>query len=277
MALRAWPRVAASAVVAAAVCGVPPALGASARSVPETALRSVVTIHVGNGQGSGFAFGEPGRIVTNAHVVGRARTVRVSAPGGRSAEGEVIAVDAAADLAVVRVDLKLPPLSARSGAPKRGEDVYAIGSPLGLEGSIAKGIVSAIRADGRLGEVIQSDVSVNPGNSGGPLIDARGAVLGVNTSKAAGGEGIAFAVPVARARSLLARRSTTPLRENERNGVAWPLAAVGAGVALIFGFGLGRTTRRRRRDAGPNVELRPHRVPDIWEPDERVALKTPNN
>jgi S1-C subfamily serine protease len=167
--------------------------------------------------GTGFAYDGSGHIVTNAHVVEGARRVSVRDDAGL-VEADVIGLDLSTDLAVLAVDpadLTLKPLSlGRVETVEVGDEVLAIGNPFGLEDTITHGIVSARQR--RIGapngyvieDVIQTDAAVNPGNSGGPLIDMDGRVIGVNSQIATGGDsrssaGIAFAVPVSTVREIV--------------------------------------------------------------------------
>ncbi|MFF5076446.1 S1C family serine protease [Actinoplanes sp. NPDC000266] len=195
---------------AAPATGAVPAdlVAAAARALP-----GVVSVQVGNGSGSGFAFDDQGHIVTNNHVVAAGGPVSVVNAAGRRLSATVIGTDPGNDIAVLQVDpsADLPPLSLAAPAPRVGEPVLAVGSPLGLSGTVTAGIVSAVNRPVRLGgetgrTAIQTDASINPGNSGGPLINARGEVIGVNTAIATleggGNIGIGFAVPIDRARQV---------------------------------------------------------------------------
>ncbi|MCM4078697.1 S1C family serine protease [Paractinoplanes hotanensis] len=208
------------------VGGVPSDLvGAAARVLPGVVSVQVRTAS-GGGSGSGFVFDDRGHIVTNNHVVtagsGAARgSITVVGTDGRRLNAEVVGTDPSNDIAVLRVDdaAALDRLAlAGSGATRVGEPVLAVGSPLGLSGTVTAGIVSALDRPVRLGgssrqTAVQTDASINPGNSGGPLVNARGEVIGVNTAIATleggGSIGIGFAVPIERARqvadSLIAR------------------------------------------------------------------------
>ena len=161
-----------------------------------------------NGVGSGFVFDKNGHIITNAHVVENSDKVVVTFLDGRSYNAEVIGIDPATDISVIRVDadssLLKPLLIGDSSNLKVGMQVAAIGNPFGLSGSMTSGIVSAL---GRLlpqesgfsiPDVIQTDAAINPGNSGGPLLNSRGEVVGINTAiQSATGEftGVGFAIP----------------------------------------------------------------------------------
>ena len=161
-----------------------------------------------NGVGSGFVFDKNGHVITNAHVVENSDKVVVTFLDGRSYNAEVIGIDPATDISVIRVDadssLLKPLLIGDSSNLKVGMQVAAIGNPFGLSGSMTSGIVSAL---GRLlpqesgfsiPDVIQTDAAINPGNSGGPLLNSRGEVVGINTAiQSATGEftGVGFAIP----------------------------------------------------------------------------------
>jgi putative serine protease PepD len=156
-------------------------------------------------------------VVTNHHVIEGATEVQLQLSTGRVVDAEVIGSDPAQDVAVVRTDARgLTPASiGASGVLRIGEQVLAIGSPLGLSGTVTSGIVSATQRRADIGdrgaqEVIQTDASINPGNSGGPLVDLRGRVVGVNTAIAttgagSGNIGIGFAVPIDRAAEVARR------------------------------------------------------------------------
>ncbi|WP_344295574.1 S1C family serine protease, partial [Streptomyces synnematoformans] len=161
-------------------------------------------------QGSGFVFDDRGRVLTNAHVVGGATDASVVLHSGRRLDAEVLGRDTGRDVAVLEVTGPYAPRPlprGRSADLAVADSVLAIGSPLGLSGTVTSGIVSAVDREVSLGEggrqrAVQTDASINPGNSGGPLVDARGRVVGINTAIASldrgrgGSIGIGFAVPV---------------------------------------------------------------------------------
>ncbi len=170
--------------------------------------------------GSGFVVSADGLVVTNEHVVGNASRITVSFPDGETFPASLVGADQATDLAVVRIDAgrDVPYLEwSQAGAPVVGEWAIALGNPFGLfeatEPSVTVGVVSATRRDldsqgqGRLyRDMIQTDAAINQGNSGGPLLDALGEVMGVNTaiySRTGGSVGIGFAVPAQRARAIV--------------------------------------------------------------------------
>ncbi|MBK8895272.1 MAG: DegQ family serine endoprotease [Propionivibrio sp.] len=156
------------------------------------------------GQGSGFILRENGIVLTNAHVVDGADEVVVKLIDKREFKAKVLGVDKASDVAVLKIDAKnLPTLKIGSAANTRvGEWVLAIGSPFGFENSATAGIVSAKSRslpDENYVPFIQTDVAVNPGNSGGPLFNMAGEVIGINSqiySRTGGYQGLSFAIPI---------------------------------------------------------------------------------
>ena len=156
------------------------------------------------GQGSGFIISADGLILTNAHVVRDAKTVTVKLSDRREFSAKVLGSDPATDVAVLKVDAKNLPIVALGDAKQVqvGDWVLAIGSPFGFEQTATQGIVSAkgrsLPGDSYV-PFIQTDAAVNPGNSGGPLFDANGRVIGINAqiySRSGGFQGLAFAIPV---------------------------------------------------------------------------------
>ena len=170
----------------------------------------------GSGAGSGTVIDRDGHILTNYHVVRDARQVSVTLADGEEREGAVIGVDPENDLAVVKLDprglhLTVIPFG-RSGDLLVGQKVLAIGNPFALSRTLTTGVVSGlgrpVRADygAIIREMIQTDASVNPGNSGGPLLNSHGEMIGINTtiiSPSGGSVGIGFAVPIDTARRVL--------------------------------------------------------------------------
>jgi S1-C subfamily serine protease len=155
------------------------------------------------GTGSGIVISPDGLVLTNNHVVGTARDIRLSNSEGLVTDARVLGVDPDTDLALMRADTdgKLPAATlGDSKLLRRGQLVVAIGNPLGFEFTVTAGVVSAlgrsIRAvSGRMIEdVIQTDAALNPGNSGGPLVSSRGEVIGINTAVIMGAQNICFAV-----------------------------------------------------------------------------------
>jgi S1-C subfamily serine protease len=158
---------------------------------------AVVSIESDEGTGSGSIISADGLILTNAHVVGNSRTVKVHLEDGRTLEGRVIGYGDGQDLAAVKIQgSNFPTIPLASTNARVGQRAFAIGNPFGLEGTFTTGIVSRIDTqEGR----IQTDAAINPGNSGGPLLNSQGQMIGVNTSiyaisRDSGNIGIGFAI-----------------------------------------------------------------------------------
>jgi S1-C subfamily serine protease len=169
------------------------------------------------GAGSGVIFTPDGYILTNAHVVKEARSVEVALTDGSTHAAQVRGVDPATDLAVISIEGSNLPHAAfgDSARLKAGQLCVAIGNPLGFSSTVSAGVVSALgrnmRAqDGRLMEnIIQSDVALNPGNSGGPLVDTHARVIGINTAMIFGAQGLSFAVPIDTAKWVIGQIMTS--------------------------------------------------------------------
>lgn len=162
--------------------------------------------------GSGVIVDESGHIVTNHHVIANADSIRVQLADGRVADAHIVGRDPDTDLAVLKIDLKPLPVATfgRSDQLKVGDVVLAIGNPIGLSQTVTHGIVSATSRQqlgiAPLEDFIQTDAPINFGNSGGALVDASGALIGINTAivaKSLGVEGIGFAIPVNMVRGVL--------------------------------------------------------------------------
>jgi putative serine protease PepD len=187
-----------------------------------SASKAVVEIAASGGagsqagaQGSGFVYDEGGDIVTNQHVVAGASRISVSFWNGAERPATVVGTDPSTDLAVLHVDARrslLDPLRlANSSAVRVGDPVLALGSPFGLEGTVTSGIVSALHREMTapntftITDTIQTDAAINHGNSGGPLLDRHGRVIGVNAqieSESGGSDGVGFAIPSNTVRSI---------------------------------------------------------------------------
>lgn len=158
----------------------------------------------GRAQGSGFIVDPSGIIITNAHVVKDAKEVTVKLTDRREYRAKVLGADAKTDIAVLKIDAKNLPVLALGNTKdlKVGEWVLAIGSPFGFENTVTAGVVSAkgrSLPDDSYVPFIQTDVAVNPGNSGGPLLNTRGEVVGINSqiySRSGGYQGVSFAIPI---------------------------------------------------------------------------------
>lgn len=180
---------------------------------------------VSSGAGSGFLISRDGYILTNNHVISGADTVLIATTDNNEYQARVVATDANADLALLKVnqdknDFK-PVELGNSQEVKVGEEVYAIGNALGqYPNSVTKGIISGLGrpitagSSGLRGglqefeDLIQTDAAINSGNSGGPLLNAKGQVIGINTAVAGQAQNIGFSVPINRTEALVARSKT---------------------------------------------------------------------
>ena len=163
------------------------------------------------GQGSGFIVDKSGVILTNSHVVNGADKVTVTLKDGRIFEGKVRGADEVTDLAVVKIDGKDLPVAplGDSDEVQVGDWAIAVGNPLGLDNTVTLGIVSTLkRSSAQVGipdkrlDFIQTDAAIHPGNSGGPLLNEQGEVIGINTAIRADAMGIGFAIPINKAKSI---------------------------------------------------------------------------
>ena len=198
--------------------------------------------------GSGFVIDKAGHIVTNYHVVEHAHSVDVSFSNNESMKAKVVGTDPSTDVAVLQVDAHsraLTPLAlGNSDAVRVGDSVVAIGNPFGYDRTVTAGIVSALQRviqapnSYSIDHVIQTDAALNKGNSGGPLLDARGYVIGVNSQIASGDSGasgnicIGFAVPINTVKTVAAQIIKTGHAEHPYLGIS--VQAVTASAAKLF-------------------------------------------
>ena len=185
------------------------AYSAAVTSVAARASRSVVGIRTttarrgATSSGSGFALTPDGLILTNSHVIAGARRIEVDTVDGECLDADLIGDDAHTDTALIRITGNVPAVTlGRSRALRVGQLAIAIGNPLGFDCTVTAGVVSALgrslrSSTGRLiDDVVQTDVALNPGNSGGPLMNAQGRVIGMNTAIIQGAQGLCFAIGI---------------------------------------------------------------------------------
>jgi putative serine protease PepD len=194
----------------------------SLSDVAAAAQPTVVDISTGQGEGSGVIYTADGVIVTNNHVIANAtgNAVNVTFNNGKTSQARIVATDPAGDIAVIKAQSVAgltPAKFANSDAMRVGDTVLAIGSPLGLQGSVTEGIISSLhrtitegdQSGGNahaIADALQTDAAINPGNSGGALVNLSGEVIGINTAIATSGQnagniGVGFAIPSNRAKA----------------------------------------------------------------------------
>jgi hypothetical protein len=190
-----------------------PAPPGSLEDVISGAMPAVVRVETGQGSGSGF-FVKPDTILTNVHVVGSNLLVTIRRQDGNTQSARVETTAPELDIAVLRIpsaDASQPILRLGSATQARaGQEVMALGSPLGLQNTVTRGIVSAVRQVGTL-TLVQTDAAINPGNSGGPLLARSGEVIGITTMGigSAVAQGLSFAVAIDHAQAVLAGQRPT--------------------------------------------------------------------
>ena len=232
----------------------------AARVIPAVVSISVKGV-AGSGTGSGFFFDSDGFILTNNHVIdsaARGGTINVKLSDGKKYAAKLIGRDSSYDLAILKIDVIAAPTLqlGNSDQVQVGDAVIAIGSPLGLSGTVTSGIISsknrAVTTGSGNGEssfinALQTDAAINPGNSGGPLVDATGAVVGVNSAIAtlgftsqAGSIGLGFAIPINQAKKTAEQLIATGSATYPIMGISVDSRFTGSG-ALISSEGVGVT------------------------------------
>ena len=223
----------------------------SYKSVVEITVSSTASdTPLGNGgsataQGSGFVYDNQGHVITNQHVVDGAQSVKVALWNGKTYDATVVGSDPSTDIAVLDVDAPasvLEPLSlADSSKLEVGDEVVAIGSPFGLEQTVTSGIVSALHRqitapnDFAIDDAIQTDAAINHGNSGGPLLDMSGRVVGVNSqieSESGGNDGVGFAVSSNTVKRIAAALISNGSVDHAYLGVATETSTSPAGATI---------------------------------------------
>ena len=212
----------------------------------ESLYQSVFTIKTGTALGSGFAIDKT-HIITNAHVVQNEKTVSVFSYRDERLSAEVEKSDRQQDLAVLRLkDAIVSPLEPASlNTVQNGDDIFTVGAPKSMAYTLTKGIVSNRERSLYGTSFIQIDAAVNEGNSGGPLLNAQGQVIGVNTLKIIDSEGIALAIPIDRVIAFMQEETPTPTDEaasstaplenaSDADGTYMPLIAVLTAAAILL-------------------------------------------
>jgi len=208
---------------------------------------AVVRIEVDRATGSGVLFTPDGLLLTNAHVVSSGRP-RVTLADGRTLEADVVGRDAYTDLAVLRVTLGSAPASwaafGDSRAVRVGQVAIAIGNPYGFQHSVTSGVVSALgrtlrtSSGPQIDDVIQTDAALNPGNSGGPLVDTRGRVIGINTATIQSAQGLCFAIASNTARFVASRLIRDGRIRRSYLGISSQTVPVPRGIARANGLAI---------------------------------------
>jgi len=230
-------------------------VGLTISTIYDRAHESVVEITASGGsfaggqqraQGSGFVYDREGNIVTNQHVVEGASSISVRFPDASVYKAELVGTDPSTDLAVIRVDAPaslLQPLRLGDSSDVHvGDSVVAMGSPFGLEGTVTSGIVSALHRqmtapnNFTITDSIQTDAAINHGNSGGPLLNDQGRVIGVNAqieSETGGSDGVGFAIPSNTVLSVVTQIVRSGEAEHAYLGITMVTVADGAAVTEV--------------------------------------------
>ena len=195
-----------------------------------------------NGMGTGTIVDERGYILTNYHVVSDVRRIEITLDDGRGYTAELIAYDAATDLAIIKIPAPKPLPVIRIGTSAdlmEGESVIALGNAFGYEQTVTRGIISALGRDVQVSDtqsyddLIQTDASINPGNSGGPLLNIDGEMIGVNVAVRAGAQGIGFAIPIDQALRVAAKLLNVQRLQGKQHGIVTQATGEPDGPVLV--------------------------------------------
>jgi S1-C subfamily serine protease len=251
----------------------PPDPPASLEDLISHAMPAVVRVETGSGFGSGF-FVTPDTILTNVHVVDSSGSVTIRRPDGTTVPGHVETAAPELDIAIVRISNADPhqaTLPMGSGIRARaGQEVVALGAPLGLQNTVTRGIVSAVRLVGAV-TLVQTDAAINPGNSGGPLIDRAGDVVGITTMsmRSAVAQGLSFAIAIDHARALLAGKRPS-------QGAGTPIASLNeamSGAAPPQGDALREQGTKAYEQGIVALGRRADALDDSWNSFKRVCYE----
>ena len=240
--------------------------------------------------GSGFIVHPEGYVITNHHVVDRARQITVELADGRKLPADLISSDAEADLAVLKIADEKPFPTIELGDSSDlmiGEPVIAVGNPLGFSHSVSTGIVSAAHRDLKddadqviLGDLIQTDAAINPGNSGGPLLNAYGQVIGINTAVRGDAQNIGFAIQVNKLRDLIpellspaqVKQVDLPIKLSEKRTVTAP-ATVTAEIQYVGSENGAPRTIERINGRAPRDIIDAYAILLKTRPGEKVEIE----